>query len=128
MKRPVVTLAVYDKDKDYWLGLSVSVKKILGPMELAKEADILHNRITRKIDLFLIDPTNVADLASLSSAIKLFHPESKIIVMSYSPTWKQAREAFYCGAVDYIKISTDHTEMIQMLIAGLKKGNSHKIR
>src|SRR5438105_2835728 len=50
--------------------------------------------------IIFVDATTVCNLAEILARIHADAPESRIVVMSASPTWREARTAFEAGAAD----------------------------
>ncbi|HKZ34760.1 MAG TPA: hypothetical protein VJ179_02770, partial [Patescibacteria group bacterium] len=64
----------------------------------------------------------------LISLIRHQQPESKILIVSTSPTWKLARDAFYSGATDYVRKRYSKQEMLETIQEAFLKPNLSKVR
>ncbi|MBM3149499.1 MAG: response regulator [Chloroflexi bacterium] len=65
----------------------------------------------RPYELIIMDVWATPDIAESIAAIRQLQPDVRIVVASAGPTWKQAREAFDAGAVDFIVKSLDAGEL-----------------
>ena len=127
MTKEVFTLVICDsEDLDYWQQMRAGILQDLGPVNILNQETALQSKPEHKIDLIVIDLADVGNIPSILFAMQSSYPDSKIVVISIAPTWKQAREAFYLGAVDYTRKPYDQSEMISLLKAALLKG-SHKV-
>jgi CheY-like chemotaxis protein len=67
-------------------------------IDLVKSSDFL---------AVMVDASVVGDFGMLVSRIRLAKPHISVIVLTASPTWELAREAFMSGATDYVVKSLD---------------------
>jgi DNA-binding NtrC family response regulator len=69
----------------------------------------------------LVDATAIRDFGMLVSQIRLVKPGLNIIVLTASPTWELAREAFMCGATDYVVKSLDRDHLAREIYRALNR-------
>ena len=64
-------------------------------------------------EVIIVDVGTVGDrkYPSLVSSIRAEQREARIVVASAAPTWRQAKDAFHAGAIDYIRKSLDKKEL-----------------
>ena len=65
--------------------------------------------------LIVVDAAYVSDAASLVSTLRGGNSEVPIVVVTASPTWNQAREAFLAGASDYIYKTAEASKLTPVL-------------
>lgn len=73
--------------------------------------------------VIIIDVGTVGDrrFSSLVSDIRAEQRETRIVVASAAPTWRQAKEAFLAGAIDYTRKSLDNKELLTVFQEVLNK-------
>lgn len=64
-------------------------------------------------EVIIVDVGTVGDrkYSSLVSDIRAEQRETRIVVASAAPTWRQSKDAFHAGAIDYIRKSLDKKEL-----------------
>lgn len=78
----------------------------LGKLDLVAPSALEHvNR--EDYDLILVDAAETTEVAELIASIHRRIPGIPIVVLTNSPTWELAREAFLAGATDYLTRSLD---------------------
>lgn len=79
---------------------------------------------TKKYDVIILD-TSVSQGNGLSILNRIHgeHPEERVIVISASPSWREGKEAYLRGAIDYISKSFDEVGLLNTLREDLKKPN-----
>ena len=109
-------LIVYDAgNQTYWENKAEAIEAQIGPIDLILDQNISKQKTFPGYDLVLVD---VSDIEVLYRLIPKIHQEllqSRIIVASSTPTWKQAREYIRLGAVNLIRKSADPLETINAL-------------
>ena len=59
-------------------------------------------------DLIIVDSTgSFQETAALIERLRGERPKTPIVVVTMSPTWQRARQAFRVGATDYVRKSLD---------------------
>lgn len=116
------SIILIDGSHDYpWAKV---LKDSLNPMDIL---EIIHedNAVTliaqRNYDLVIIDAAAVRDAPLLVSHIRTKCNDARIMIVTASPTWRRAREAFQAGATDYVQKSLDTKETKLTIQAALKK-------
>lgn len=124
MSKKPTFLLVSNTSDDYWYQILEEALSPLGSIQICQEQEILILVLKHRFALIIIDATYVSDASNLVFRIRVRQPEARIVVATASPTWKQARKAFYSGAVDYMRKLTDKKEIFSTLRAVLEKGPS----
>jgi DNA-binding NarL/FixJ family response regulator len=55
-----------------------------------------------QFDLTVVDESSASDVWSLVTRIRLTAPRTRILITTPCPSWRDAREAFRRGAIDYL--------------------------
>ena len=81
------------------------------------------NRLdAQKYDIVVLDSyVSSADRLSILNEILQKHPEERVVVVSASPSWKEGREVYLQGAIDYLSKSADKHKLLKALQEGLRK-------
>jgi DNA-binding NtrC family response regulator len=98
-------LLITQSQESHWVRLLEETLLPVGNLQIATEASGIQYAVSREFKGIIIDAGSVDDLALLVSRIRAQQPMAKIIVVTASPTWQRAREAFLAGATDYIRKS-----------------------
>jgi DNA-binding NtrC family response regulator len=100
----------------------------LGDVHLVESEESLSNireSLSRHqpYEIIVVDVGTVGDrkYPSLVSDIRAEQREARIVVASAAPTWRQAKDAFHAGAIDYIRKSLDKKELSAVFQEVLKK-------
>ena len=74
-------------------------------------------------EIIVVDVGTVGDqkYPSLVSRVRVEQRETRIVVASAAPTWRQAKDAFHAGAMDYIRKSLDKEYLLAVFQEVLKK-------
>ncbi len=60
------------------------------------------------------------ELGALKSIMQK-HPHKRVIVVSATPSWQEARAAYRLGAIDYLNKSFDEAKVVEVVEAVLKE-------
>jgi DNA-binding NtrC family response regulator len=107
-------LLVSDLEQDGWrttLGESLTT---MGMLESVKERWAVERIQERDFEVVILDATGVKKVELLISLILAQRPQTRVVVVTASPTWELARAAFMAGAVEYIEKDTNK-EQLSML-------------
>lgn len=105
----------------YWLeALRSAMAALDRELGIASEAEITQIAWC-DYDLVILDAGIVSDLHAVISQIRAYNPEARIVVLSSSPDWKQAREVMLAGGVDYTRKSLDKDYILSTLKKDLAK-------
>ncbi|MBN1453344.1 MAG: hypothetical protein JW963_20180 [Anaerolineales bacterium] len=87
---------------DYWQQVLQKATKSLGVLEVAT-AEEAEERV-REHDYVLIieDAVHIEDENKLAKTLRCIKSDARIVIVTASPTWTRAREAFKSGVVDYL--------------------------
>ncbi len=119
MTNKVTFLLVSDATDDYWCAMLKETLTPLGPLYLCSEKETLSLISEQAFTLIIIDAAFVMIPARLVSQIREQHPAIRIVVVTASPTWKQARRIFYAGATDYMRKLLNKKEILSTFRAVL---------
>jgi len=114
-------LLISNSPDDPWIQILQEVVTSLGSLQIAGEPEAIKLASQRNYDLFVIDAAKVENIFCLVSSIKEKKPSARILVVTTSPTWRRAREAFRAGATDYIRKSMNKAELCDNLKATMDK-------
>lgn len=64
-----------------------------------------------RYSLIIVDASASDDLAHAVARLRTEQPSARTVVVTISPTWRRAREAFQAGAVEYIRKSISLREL-----------------
>ncbi len=122
MDRYYTVLIISDvQNENYWKPIVDVIRRRIGTGKIVDERIILQQNICPRFDLSVVDASNLARIPEIVQFLHLKEPGGKIIIVSTTPTWKKAREAFQIGATDYIQKRADPNEMASELEAVLSK-------
>lgn len=72
-------------------------------------------------DLILLDASSVADVVSTVRQILSAAPRSRLLVVTPTPHWRQAKEALLAGAIDYVRKVEDEGAIRAAIQTGLSR-------
>lgn len=104
-------LLVHSAADPYWPGIAEAALAPFGDVERCLGADALDALCAARYDVAIIDASGVDELPELVARMRARQPRARIVIMTASPTWKRAREAFHAGATDYLGKSLDPEEI-----------------
>ncbi len=97
-------------DKNWRLVLEESLSS-LGKLHVVSIEEALIQISDIECEVLIIDATVVEEVELLIARLRAKRPDSRIVVMTASPTWRRARAAFEAGAIDYIPKSFSKTKI-----------------
>ncbi len=110
-------------DKPWWSGFSMKVLSEHGyKVDMAyDEEEALRILDSRKYDLVIMD-YYVSGVNGITSLMRILekHPCERVVVVSASPSWKEGRDIFRAGAIDYLSKSLDENKLLENIQKGLK--------
>jgi signal transduction histidine kinase/CheY-like chemotaxis protein len=112
---------VGDSNDPHWRDI---LKETLPPsvrLEVVGEHEAAGRLSERKCRAVIVDAGAVDNFALLTSQLRTRHPDARIIVVTASPSWEFAREAFRSGATDYLRKSVAREELSLHLRQALTK-------
>ncbi|MEW6618946.1 MAG: response regulator [bacterium] len=68
------------------------------------------------LDFYVSGPDGTVSLRRILEK----HPEERVVVVSASPSWKEGRDIFRIGAIDYLSKSFDESKLLKTIQEGLK--------
>lgn len=93
---------LFGSPENNWYQTIEEVFKYFGKVDYQICKDFKTTIPIANYDLVIVDSQEVNDVNSLVSRLCYEFNESKVIVVTSSPTWRRAREVFKAGASDYI--------------------------
>lgn len=113
MPASFLLIGVYDWNNQ-WCTLLRDVLAPLGSLEVIQEESAL-GCPQGCYDIIIIDAAGVREVPSMIACLRVEHPQAYVVVVTASPTWEQAREAFQAGAADYIRKSLHRGELLAVV-------------
>jgi len=104
-----------DGNQNYWLKITEEIKNQIGPVRNVSDKDVSQQSSEQKYDFIVIDVSDIEDLYRLIPEIRRDQPESYVVIVSSTPTWKQTREVIRLGASSLIRKSTNFEDVIEEL-------------
>ncbi len=117
-------LLVSGDEGHYWYQRLQAAISSLGTVDLVDERDI-GTALQQDYRIVIVDATVVKDFSMLILTIIQKSPKAYIVVVTETPTWTRAREAFSVGAIDYIRKSSSQDEILSDLKMVLTKVGSN---
>lgn len=110
---PAMFLLISNCEEDHhWCRLLREALTPLGPLEIQCEEAALGCLSQNCYDLIVVDASTIGDVPQLMCRLRNSQPEARIVVVTASPTWRRAREAFQAGAIDYIRKSLNQKKLL----------------
>lgn len=104
-------LLINGSREPYWLQVLQDALTSLGVLHIGASADAIQHLLKDEYDSIIVDATAVDDAPALVTSIRARRPSARVVVVTASPTWRRAREAFQAGAVDYIPKSMNSEDL-----------------
>jgi DNA-binding response OmpR family regulator len=92
----------------------------LGELCTTVYKEAMQTMMNSHYDLIIVDSLAVENVSQFVSTIRARWPETRVVVVTASPTWRRARAAFDAGASDYIRKTHDRQELFAVLEAALR--------
>jgi DNA-binding NtrC family response regulator len=110
----------------YWGQILAQALESLGTLQVSTEPDAAMLLRSITYDLIIIDASGVEQAPRLIERIRAEQPDARVVIMTASPTWTRAREAFLAGAIDYTRKSLDLDEIRSVIQSALNKPLPHR--
>jgi DNA-binding response OmpR family regulator len=120
-KQGRVLIICISENESYWKELLTEIESEIGLTRIVREREIQRKQANGSYDLIVIDVTAIQNMARLVSTLRERNPRGRIVIATASPTWQEARHAFYIGATDYIRKLPNSQEMVRVLHGELTK-------
>ena len=114
-------LLISDSIDYHWRDILEEILTPLGRLEVVSEQMVVECLSERGCRAVIIDAGAVDNFALLTSRLRAHYPDTRIIIVTASPSWKFAREAFRAGATDYLRKSVNRQELSLALEQALAK-------
>jgi DNA-binding response OmpR family regulator len=92
----------------------------LGELHFTAYEEALPTMMNSDYDLVIVDSLAVENVPQFVATIRTRWRETRVVVVTASPTWRRARAAFDAGASDYIRKTYDCKELFAVLEAALR--------
>ena len=86
-----------------------------GDLLIVTDADYGRSLSRQPFDLIIIDASEVAETTQVVRETRRQQPDSRVIVVTASPTWQRARDAMQAGATDYLRKTQNVGELHRYL-------------
>ena len=94
-------LVVSNQRETAWLAILHEFLGTSGTLHIVSEAGAIGKISRTHYDLIVIDATTVQEPAKLVSRLREQRRDARIVVLTISPTWQEARDVLRAGAIDY---------------------------
>jgi DNA-binding NtrC family response regulator len=84
----------------------------LGEVAVLPPKEAVEQILVSKYDMVIIDATMLDSELLLLSRIRAQQPDTRLLVLTASPTWRRARDALKAGAMDYLSKSLNEKEYL----------------
>ncbi len=95
-------LLISHREKSTWPQYLAEVLVSLGVPRLISEDEIDADMALTNYDLIIVDATTVENIDRLIFRILARNPQVRIVVVTLTPSWREARAVLRSGAVDYL--------------------------
>jgi DNA-binding NtrC family response regulator len=119
MKRAFVLIT--DDEEDAWAQELVGILRPLGELKIVQQGDFSAQGLSSMCELVIIDATSVRHISDLVAELRQCNPQRRVVVMTASPRWQSAREAFEAGAQDYLSKNVSSDKVLSNIRAVLEK-------
>ncbi len=111
---------------DQWARVLEHAVLPIGQLSVVDEPAALAGLAQQAYAAVIIDAGVVNDPYALTLQVCTQRPGTRVIIVTASPTWQRARQAFQAGALDYVRKSLDEAELHNRIVAvlNLKAGTS----
>jgi DNA-binding response OmpR family regulator len=113
MPASFLLIGVYERNNQ-WCTLLRDVLAPLGSLEVMQEESTLDCPLGC-YDIVIVDAAGVRNVPSMVAHLRVERPQACVVVVTASPTWERAREAFQAGAADYIRKSLHRGELLAVV-------------
>lgn len=107
--------------EDPWTREFVETMRPVCAMVIVKQGEWSMHNTQATYELVVIDSTTVTDVSSLIGEVRHAFPTSRIVVMTASPRWQNARDAFEAGAQEYLSKNSRAEKLVDSIRAVLGK-------
>ncbi len=104
---------------DQWARVLEHAVRPFGQLLVTDEPTAVARLAERDYAAVIIDAGAVSDAYALTQHVRGLRPGARAIIVTASPTWQRARQAFQAGALDYVRKSMDEIELHDRIVAVL---------
>jgi DNA-binding NtrC family response regulator len=125
-----ILILITDKNLDAWARELAQIVTPLGMLKAIGIDEFSAAAVPAGCELIIIDTTAVTfkTAADLLAQLNMLEHRHRVIVMTASPNWQNARTAFEAGAMDYISKNLPPAEVFRCIQAVMKKPVSRQAR
>jgi DNA-binding NtrC family response regulator len=105
-------LLISNNEESHWFRVVVNLLISLGKLDVLHQRHAMESISRQNYDLIVIDARAVDNDALVVSRIHVTQPDSRIVVITPTPTWRRARCVLLSGAMDYIGITMSEREFL----------------
>jgi DNA-binding NarL/FixJ family response regulator len=101
--------------QSFWQALTGEIKETIGPLRLILDEEVPAKGFKQTYDPIVMDVSDPENLHRMIPGIHEAMPESRIIIVTSSPTWKETREVLRLGAATLVRKSSNPEDMLAEL-------------
>ena len=113
-------LLISNQNERQWPYFLKETLRDLGELAVLPEEEAKQDVARNNYDLIIIDAGAVREAVSLIVSLRAKRTDSRILVVTASPTWQAARAVLKAGAIDYIGKLLDKKELHAKIAAVLE--------
>lgn len=113
--KQIAILLVTNSHTDAQSQILLKALSSYGRPEIVNHDQALTMLNSQSCALIVVDAGSVDDVPQFISWILALQPEAHVVVVTTSPSWRQARAALQAGAKDYLKVSLDLADLRKAL-------------
>jgi len=106
-----VFLLITHREKSAWSQFLNEALALLGSLKVVLEEEVSVELLQADYNVVIVDAGAVAEVGSFVSRMRAQRPVLRIVVVSLSPTWQEARAVLRAGAMDYLSRSFTKREL-----------------
>ena len=92
----------------------------LGSLDVFLEDESKRQLLQKHYDLIIIDAGSVPSPAQLVAHMRAQESDARVVVVTLATTWREAREVFRAGAIDYFQRSMPKEEFVARIHQALQ--------
>jgi DNA-binding NtrC family response regulator len=112
MDAQITFLLVSIQKESLWVDNIVNSLTNLGKVKILSPRQAIQSLSKSKYNVVIIDAGSTDDERLFISRVRNKQPQTRVVVITASPTWRRAREVFQLGALDYISKAMSEQELL----------------
>jgi DNA-binding NtrC family response regulator len=105
-------LLVSIQKESVWVDNIVNSLTDFGKVKILSPRQAIQSLSKSKYNIVIIDAGSTDDERLFISRVRNKQPQTRVVVITASPTWRRAREVFQLGALDYISKAMSEQELL----------------